>query len=297
MYLFIIFILASNYTSTVALAPLHTFHSTSSLQHIKTQPDNRTQSSTLFSATNIPHIKLFTKYNRLPQPIQFTLLLNVLIYVCWQIFPLDRMYRLFANNHRNSNFYVNKKIQIFTQLSSMFSHTTFLHLLMNMKALIELGPTVVSSIGTKGFITLFMITAVISNLLISLSRSFSLTFCSKYQQFNDKNRPIVGFSGINCALIALFTVTCSHDTYLTLPIVDSLLPPLPPIVFLKYLLLFDTIGLMLQSTFISMPLCHSAHLGGYVSGLLYYVLFVGRKVHSVSGGWRKLCGLFQSSGM
>ena len=236
--------------------------------------------------------KVYKEFMKIPSPIQHVLLVNILVFICWQSVSKREMYNYFSYKGKTNGYYVNKATNMLTRLTSMFSHISLIHLYSNMKVLIDMGPTILRSIGDMGFLKLILMTSVTSSVMVDISRVITLSFRNRVDRERDNARPAVGFSAVNCALLVIFTVCCRSDTYFEIPFIEN---PIQPTSLLKSLIIFDLLGFLLQSTFFAMPLCHAAHLGGYLSGFLYYVYFMGRKVSSLKDVIYKVRSIFNPS--
>lgn len=286
----------------------------------KTHSDIRITTSTISSTlVAVPVVtlnanKFYKKIKNLPVAIQIPLAINIVIWLGWRVISTDVMRKHFTYGGSNKlevsartkaadwlnqvkavfrdEVISSKQWRWWTRFTSSFSHFSLLHLFINMNLLTEIGPTVASKIGNQGFAVLIFMTCLISSGMMDFGNSISLSWQSEIVKQKEKSRPSLGFSAINCALIVLFVASCSRGTYFDVPFLEE---PQQPANVLKYLVIFDTIGFIMQSTFLPSPLGHAAHLGGYLSGLSFYVFLMGPKVTTVNDILHKLKNLFKTT--
>ena len=194
-----------------------------------------------------------------PLSIRMLFLANFVIYSAWLFLPQRFMFDNFSESENNS-----RNGRWWTVFTSTFSHRSFSHLLVNMSALRLFGPVVQSALGDKLFLAFTLISGAVSSLCFKLGRSKSLLLAPRNFQRIDRSRPSLGFSGVTSALLVLY-VSLKPKELISIAGFDSI----PARLALNRLVLVDVISFVLQSTLVSSPIAHGAHLGGYFAGYLF----------------------------
>jgi len=140
---------------------------------------------------------------------------------------------------------------LWTILSSMFMHGSFSHLIVNMISLFFIGNFVERIIGAKRFAIFYLAGGIIAGISFVL---LSLIFKSEFNTY------AVGASGAIFALAALLMILIPR-----LPVLVFFVIPMP--LWAGVLLLL--FGLWIVSTIAGLPIGNTAHLGGFVIGVIY----------------------------
>jgi len=189
--------------------------------------------------------------SRLTEVVKHLLIINVLVYfgatmVLPQIGIPTRMLYLFYPG--------TEPFQPFQLITHMFMHGSTTHILFNMMSLFFLGPMVEQALGSKRFLTFYLLSGV-GAMLLHLGIDY----------FSVQHIPVVGASGAIMGVFVAFAVLFP-DVKLML-----LFPPIP--IKAKYMMMaliaFDLFsGISGMSTGIA----HFAHLGGVLAGfiMMYY---------------------------
>lgn len=141
---------------------------------------------------------------------------------------------------------------LWTFITSMFMHGSFLHLFVNMISLLFIGSLVEKILGRKRYFYFYIIAGLFAGLFFVIAGLF---FASDYNAY------AVGASGALFGLVGLLVVLTPN-----LPVYIMFIP-IP--VKMKY----AAPGMLLVLWFISIagnvPVGNTAHLGGLVLGLIY----------------------------
>jgi len=156
--------------------------------------------------------------------------------------------------------------RLYTLITSVFSHSTPLHLAFNCIAFISIAPMIVDVIGSERFVGFYLGAGILSGLighLLSVLVTWPVSHTACAIAFKT---PSLGASG---AVFALFAFSAMMFPDLRLSLIF-----LPTFTFsaksgVAALVAFDTIGLI-YSVFKQSPLGHGAHLGGVLCGYLYF---------------------------
>lgn len=145
-----------------------------------------------------------------------------------------------------------------TLLTSVFSHTMFLHLLINMFVLNSFGPIVEAIVGTRRFLIFYITAGMFSSLCHALVSAFFL---------QSPELPALGASGAISGLILFFSLMFPREKILLLGFI-----PLPAFFGALVFIGLDIVGLIAQAEGGGLPIGHGAHLGGALAGTIFYFL-------------------------
>ncbi len=149
-----------------------------------------------------------------------------------------------------SNFFKGKNL--WTIVTSMFIHANLFHLFANMVSLLFLGSFLERIIGRKRFAFIYFISGIVAGLFFIF---FSLLIKNEFNSY------AVGASGAIFGIIGTIVVLTPKLKVFVFPI------PFPiPLFIASLIALF---GLWIVSIFAGLPIGNTAHLGGFVSGLIY----------------------------
>ncbi len=149
---------------------------------------------------------------------------------------------------------------LWTIFSSMFSHVFFWHIFANMVTLFFIGNFVERLLGRKRYLSFYLISGIIASLFfISLSVFFGNTFWGE-RIFGSPEIFALGASGAIFGLAGLITILIPKMKVLVFFII-----PMPMWIAMIFFLGFFWI----LSTFAGLPIGNSAHLGGFITGIVY----------------------------
>jgi membrane associated rhomboid family serine protease len=143
-----------------------------------------------------------------------------------------------------------------TLLTSEFSHLWFLHFFINMYVLASFGPIVEHTIGSARFLSFYLFAAVIASLSHAAVSAFVL---------GQPGLPALGASGAIAGVILLFSLLYPRARILLFGFI-----PMPALFGALLFVGLDIAGLLWQVEGGGLPIGHGAHLGGAVTGVLYY---------------------------
>jgi membrane associated rhomboid family serine protease len=169
-----------------------------------------------------------------------------------------------------------------TLLTSVFSHLFVLHFLVNMFVLWSFGPIVEYTIGSMRFFSFYLFAGVIASLAHAFVSAFVL---------GQPDTPALGASGAISGVILLFAFIYPRARILLFGLI-----PMPALTGALLFVGLDVLGLIWQAEGGGLPIGHGAHLGGAVTGILYYFLVIRplqvRQAQRVDFGsvemWRRL---------
>lgn len=143
-----------------------------------------------------------------------------------------------------------------TLLTSVFSHNYFWHLLINMYVLYGFGLILNRLLGTRRFLSFYLVAGVSGSLTHALVSEYVL---------HAPDLPALGASGAIAGIIVFFALTFPKEKLLLLGII-----PVGARWAALLLVGLDLWGLSAQSKGGGLPIGHGAHLGGAFMGILYY---------------------------
>lgn len=147
-----------------------------------------------------------------------------------------------------------------TLISSAFSHNMFWHFLLNMFVLSSFGPIVEELLGFWRFVTFYFAAAIISSLSHALVSAWLI---------GDPDIPALGASGAISGLILIFSLAFPKEKILLMGLI-----PVPAFIGAILFIGLDVWGLYAQAGGGGLPIGHGAHLGGAITGIIYYLLFL-----------------------
>ena len=149
-----------------------------------------------------------------------------------------------------------------TLLSSEFSHILFLHFFLNMYVLTTFGQIVEYLIGSVRFLVFYIAAAIVASLSHAAVSALVL---------NQPQIPALGASGALSGVIIVFSLLMPRARLLLFGLI-----PMPAIVGALLFVAIDMAGLFAQAEGGGLPIGHGAHLGGAVTGALFYFLVLRR---------------------
>ncbi|WPU66802.1 rhomboid family intramembrane serine protease [Peredibacter starrii] len=184
--------------------------------------------------------------------------INILVFCLWYVMPTEFMFYNFLVSYTGLT-----EGRIWTLITSVFSHNSFFHIFVNMYVLYGFGQAMESVMGTKRFVSFYLLAGILASLTHSLVSAYII---------HDPDLPALGASGAVAGLILLFSLLFPREKILLLGII-----PLPAIFGALVFVGLDIWGLVSQARGTSiLPIGHGAHLGGAFTGLIFY-FFTKRK--------------------
>lgn len=185
--------------------------------------------------------------------------LNGLVYVCWNIPPLQRtMFRYFA-------FSPAALAVCWPMLLSVFSHYNFFHLAANMYVMHSFSQRICDKMGQEQFVAMYLCCGVLSSLAGAMFKV--LIKCSN---------PSLGASGAIMGMLGYF---CSINPETRVSVIFIPQFNVSAERGLYGLMCLDTLGLIMRWRLFD----HAAHLGGMICGLSY-----AKWGDSVMWQWRQI---------
>jgi len=188
-----------------------------------------------------------------PLIIRTIIALNLLVFVGWQVGSLREFMVenfLLSWSHLEAGYY-------WTLVTSVFSHSSFLHFFVNMFVLSSFGSLLFFVLGARPFLTLYFTAGFVSSVAHVLT--------SHYWMHEDV--AALGASGAISALILLFALLFPREKIVLFGLI-----PVPALVGALAFVALDIWGLTAQAKGGGLPIGHGAHLGGAATGLVYYFL-------------------------
>lgn len=153
--------------------------------------------------------------------------------------------------------------RIWVLITSVFSHNLFLHFFINMYVLNSFGPFVERILGKRSFARFYMLAGVISSVGHAAVSSLIL---------DAPELPALGASGAIAGVILLFSFLFPREKILLLGLI-----PLPALWGAILFIGIDIWGLVAQAEGGGFPIGHGAHLGGALTGIVYYFWLRAKK--------------------
>ncbi len=188
--------------------------------------------------------------------VPIIIFLNILVFIAWRFGSQHELQ--FMVDHFLVSWTGLSEERWWTLLTSVFSHTMFLHLLINMFVLNSFGPIVEAIVGTRRFLIFYISAGMFSSLCHALVSAFFL---------QSPELPALGASGAISGLILFFSLMFPREKILLLGFI-----PLPAFFGALVFIGLDIVGLIAQAEGGGLPIGHGAHLGGALAGTIFYFL-------------------------
>ncbi|MBC7081691.1 MAG: rhomboid family intramembrane serine protease [Thermoplasmatales archaeon] len=214
----------------------------------------------------IPLIYGFIK--RIPISL-ILILLNIIIFI------ITIFYRQLVEEFAFTPYYLRDFSRIYTIFTSLFIHGDFYHLISNMIGLFFIGYPFENEIGQKKFFLVYFLCGFFSSIAFSV--------------FSFGNHYLIGASGAIFGLLGAFAALYP---------MKRIVVPMPFIFVGMPVLLFAIIYASIETLYtfagITDGIAHSAHIGGFVAGVLFAPFLRKKFVFERSFNIDKLEGLLQN---
>jgi membrane associated rhomboid family serine protease len=148
--------------------------------------------------------------------------------------------------------------RVWILLTSVFSHNAFFHLMINMYVLRGFGEFLERLLGTRRFLSFYLIAGVSGSVAHALVSAFLI---------GEPGLPALGASGAIAGIILFFSLTFPQEKLLLLGLI-----PVRAGWAALLIIALDLWGLSVQTRGGGLPIGHGAHLGGALIGILYFLL-------------------------
>lgn len=186
------------------------------------------------------------------------ILLNIAVYLMWQFGDPDHL--VFMTENFTVSWSGLTDGRWWTLLTSEFSHTWFIHLLINMFVLNSFGSLLEQVLGWWRFLAFYLAAGLVASISHCVVSAFIV---------GDPDLSAVGASGAIAGLVLVFALMFPRERILLFGIV-----PVPALFGALAFVALDVWGLTAQAEGGGLPIGHGAHLGGAAAGILYYFLFI-----------------------
>ncbi len=187
------------------------------------------------------------------------LILNIIVFIIQYLDPTGNM--LVENfAFTPSEFFAGK--ELWTLFTSMFMHANFVHILMNMWFFYVVADNCEFAMGHFGFLITYLVSGVVGTLLHGVTSFFIPIFY---------NIPTLGASGAIYGLIAVYSILFPTTQ---LQIVTGKVPyKINARNFGIIYFVTEIIYGLISFTAVSDGTAHFAHLGGFVAGAVFALIF------------------------
>ena len=191
-----------------------------------------------------------------PPVVKNLMIFNTLVFLAQTLLPIkDEITTRFALYFWESDFF-----QPYQYITYMFLHGDFSHLFFNMFALWMFGRTLEYDLGSKRFLTFYLVTGIGAGLLYSLANLAEINYyqghVEPYSLQNIINVPTLGASG------AIYGVLLGFGMMRPNAVIMLLIPPIP--MKAKYFVIIFMIIELVSEFTISDNVAHLAHVGGMI---------------------------------
>jgi membrane associated rhomboid family serine protease len=179
---------------------------------------------------------------------------NILVFILWYLFLIvDPIFMA-------QNFLVSWSGvldgRVWTVVTSVFSHNLLFHLFINMYFFYGFGRSIETSIGSRRFFNLYMLSGIAGSFGHCLVSGILL----KQTQLS-----ALGASGAISGVLVFFSFMFPREKVYLLGLI-----PMPAFVGMLLFVGLDLFGLMAQTQGSQLPIGYGAHLGGALFGAVYF---------------------------
>jgi membrane associated rhomboid family serine protease len=148
--------------------------------------------------------------------------------------------------------------RVWVLVTAVFSHFLFLHLLVNMIVLVSFGPPLEHAMGAGRFLLFYLTAGIVGSLAHAGVSHFLI---------EGPGQPALGASSALAGVLLLYSLAYPRAKVLLFFVI-----PLPAILVALAFVAIDIWGLLAQIEGNGLPIGHGAHLGGALTGIVYFVL-------------------------
>ncbi len=195
--------------------------------------------------------------NRSPA-VTTIILINIGVYLLWMFFG-DYGPSFMTRNFLTSWVHLMNG-RVWTLLTSEFSHNMLLHIFLNMFVLSSFGPVMETLLGIRSFLTLYLVGGLVASVSHCLVSNYLL---------GAPDLPVLGASGAISGIIIAFALMFPRQKILLFGFI-----PIPAIAGGVLFVALDVWGLVAQAEGGGLPIGHGAHLGGALTGIVYYYFWI-----------------------
>lgn len=187
--------------------------------------------------------------------------INALVYMLWFVKGVDSPFM-------TENFLISWENladgRWWTLVTAVFSHSSFLHIFVNMIVLNDFGTLIERSLGSMRFLIFYFLAGTVSSLSHAVVSAFLI---------GEPSLPALGASGAVAGVVLIFAMLFRKHRILLFGII-----PVPALFGALLFIGLDIWGLTAQVGGGGLPIGHGAHLGGAFTGIVWYFLFLrGRR--------------------
>jgi membrane associated rhomboid family serine protease len=160
--------------------------------------------------------------------------------------------------------------QLYTLLTSMFMHASWLHLLGNMLFLYVFGDNVEDVFGHVGYLVFYLVSGVLASLAYIMSIFFAPTIGNLVgvSQVPDLTAGVLGASGAISGVLGAYLVLYPKAKIVSL--VFFFILPVPAVIFLGFWFVMQWVYGFFD---ISGGVAYWAHIGGFIVGMTLALIF------------------------
>ncbi len=196
--------------------------------------------------------------------IPIIIVLNIGVYLLWNFHSAPNMDLNFMARHFLVSWTALTEHHYDTLLGSVFSHHEFMHLFLNMFVLLNFGRVVEMILGPARFLKFYLVAGIFSSFCHAVVSAFIL---------HEPSLPALGASGAISGVVILFAFMFPKEKIYLFGFIG-----LPAIWGALAFVGLDIWGLVAQAEGGGLPIGHGAHLGGALTGIIYYFFFLRKQL-------------------
>ncbi|UCF66942.1 MAG: rhomboid family intramembrane serine protease [Acidobacteriota bacterium] len=212
------------------------------------------------SAEQRPTIRVFDSGPGPLRAVPVFLVINAVVFLAWMLssgYPSLR--ELLSVHFLVSSTRIEHGL-VWTLVTAAFSHYMLVHLLINMVVLVSFASPLERLLGARKFVGFYLLAAIVS----------SASHCAvSTLLLGDSDVSALGASGAVAGVLLAFALLYPHHRILLFGII-----PLPALLGALAFVALDLWGLIAQGRGGGLPIGHGAHLGGALTGALFYAFYL-----------------------
>ncbi len=188
------------------------------------------------------------------------ILINIAVFVLWQ----QESYESFMADNFLVSWTGLREGRYWTLLTSVFSHSSLMHIFINMFVLNSFGSLLEMVLGHWRFLWFYLAAGIFSSLSHAVVSNWLM---------HVPEMPALGASGAIAGLVLVFSLTFPEEKILLFGLI-----PLPALWGALAFVGLDLWGLSAQAKGGGLPIGHGAHLGGALAGAVYYFVYLRKRM-------------------
>ena len=205
-----------------------------------------------------------------PHVNRILLITNILIFTVYWLSTQGIVFDDRFTQFFNTNFIMIPAVmlngqQLYTLVTSMFMHATWIHLLGNMLYLFVFGDNVEDVFGHAGYLTFYLVCGLAAAFthILSVLYAPAINSLTGLVFSSDLTEGLIGASGAIAGVLGAYLVLYPKAYILTIVLIVIL--PIPAVVFLGFWFILQWLYIVFN---MASEVAYFAHIGGFITGMV-----------------------------